>query len=135
MTPMSDAPKLPNETHDADAPDKQWTPVFSTGTDYEADMVRDRLDSAGLEAVIMSKRDRSFGVNVGDLAAVAVLVPASQAQEAKQILAEQIDDAALDRAAAEADPHAADAHSPEQEAMLDTGMDSIRLSPPDERDA
>lgn len=128
---MTDAPPPNTPTPDENFDEKQWTPVFSTGTDYEADLVRDRLDSAGFEAVIMSKRDRSFGVNVGDLAAVAVLVPADQLAEAKEVLATVVSDSELEAEAMSADPDAPDAHDRENEALLDTGLDHIRLSPPD----
>ena len=31
-----------------------WVVVFHSGTDYEADIVRDRLDDAGIPAVVLT---------------------------------------------------------------------------------
>ena len=112
-----------------------WVTVFSTGTDYEADLVRDRLDDGGVDAVILTRRDHAFNLNVGELANVAVLVPANQVEEAQQILTSaRISDAELERAALEADPDAPSAHDDEEQSMLDTGIDRIKLSRPRDDD-
>ena len=66
-----------------------WIAVFKTGRDYEAEVVRDRLDDAGLSAVIMSKRDSAFNLNVGSLSDIFVMVPPRDAAEARAILADQ----------------------------------------------
>ncbi len=87
---------------DSDAP---WVTVFETGTDYEAEIVRDRLDDAGIRAVIDTKRDHAFNLNVGDLAIVLVKVPEGDVAAARELLAsEPISDAELTRAALAADP-------------------------------
>jgi hypothetical protein len=114
---------------------QDWVTVFSTGTDYEADFVRDRLDENGLAAVILTQRDHAFNLNVGDLAAVHVLVRPEEEEAALAILREApLTDAELEEAAMGADIRAPDAHDAESEAMLDTGMDTLRLSAPDEDD-
>ncbi len=107
-----------------------WTIVFSAGTDYEADLVRDRLDDSGIPAIVMTKRDHSFNVNVGDLADVSVLVPRERVGEARDVLSQRITDEELERAAMSADPEAPDAHSPDNEARLDSGHDRIDFSKP-----
>ena len=111
-----------------------WVTVFSTGTDYEADLVRDRLDDGGVDAVILTRRDHAFNLNVGELANVAVLVPSEQVADAQRILTSaRISDAELERAALEADPDAPSAHDDEEQSLLDTGIDRIKLSgPPDD---
>ena len=77
-----------------------WIVVFKSGTDYEADIVRDRLDDAGLSAVVLTQRDHAFNLTLGDLAKVNVLVPPEQVDEAREILAsEPISDEELERAA------------------------------------
>lgn len=87
---------------DSDAP---WVTVFKTGTDYEAEIVRDRLDDAGIRAVIDTKRDHAFNLNVGDLAVVLVKVPVSDVAAAKELLeSAPISDAELTKAALAADP-------------------------------
>jgi hypothetical protein len=111
---------------------ENWTVVFSAGTDYEADLVRDRLDDAGVPAIVMTKRDHSFNVNVGDLADVSVLVPHEHVGEATEVLSQRITDEELERAAMSADPEAPDAHSPDNEARLDSGHNRVDFSKPDQ---
>ncbi len=111
---------------------ENWTVVFSAGTDYEADLVRDRLDDADVPAIVMTKRDHSFNVNVGDLADVSVLVPHEHVGEATEVLSQRITDEELERAAMSADPDAPDAHSPDNEARLDSGHERVDFSKPDQ---
>jgi hypothetical protein len=114
---------------------ENWVPIFNSGTDYEADLVRDRLDDNGIPAVVLTQRDHAFNLNVGDLAAVTVLVQPQHADDARAVLAQvPLTDEELESAAMAADPRAPDAHHAENEAMLDSGLDSIRLSVPDEDD-
>lgn len=112
-----------------------WLAVFAAATDYEADMVRDRLDDAGIPAVVFTQRDHAFNLNVGDLARTAVYVPPDRAGEAQALLAgAPISDSELDEAAMRADPVSPDAHTPDDESMLDSGIERISLSVPDEDD-
>ena len=105
-----------------------WIVIFRSGTDYEADLVRDRLDDAGIEAVILTQRDHAFNLTHGDLARVNVLVRPERVQEARDLLnSEPLTDEELEEAALAAQP-SADAHTPEEEAALDTGIEKIRLS-------
>ena len=114
---------------------EDWVVVFKTGTDYEGDLVRDRLDDAGVSAVVLTQRDHAFNLNVGDLAPVNVLVPPGQVDEARRILeSEPFTDSELNDAAMNADPNAPPAHDPRREAMLDSGSESISFSTPDDED-
>ncbi|PEN12990.1 hypothetical protein CRI94_13140 [Longibacter salinarum] len=112
---------------------ENWVPVFSTGTDYEADMVRDRLDDAGLPAVVLTKRDHAFNLNVGDLANVIVLVPPENVDEAREVMQQRLTDEELEKAAMSADPNAPDAHTPEEQSRLDSGHDRVDFSAPDDQ--
>ena len=119
---------MSNETY------QDWVVVFKSGTDYEADLVRDRLDDSGIPAVVLTKRDHAFNLNVGDLAQVHVLVPPDQVEAALALLDEApLTDAELEQAALSAVP-GPDAHTEEQEAMLDSGIESINLSAPDDEE-
>lgn len=110
-----------------------WVSAFQCSTDFEADMVRDRLDEAGIAAVVLTQRDHSFNLNVGDLSPVHVMVPPDAADAARALLGEaMISDADLEAAAMSADVMAPDAHDPEREAMLDSGLDTLSLSVPDD---
>ena len=112
---------------------EEWVAVYTSGTDYEADIVRDRLDDAGIPAIVYTKRDHAFNLNVGDLAEVAVLVPPSRAHDAREVLtSEPFTTEELDEAALTADPNAPPAHGPREEAMLDSGMEEINFSLPEE---
>lgn len=119
----------------ADTKYEDWIVVFKSGTDYEADIVRDRLDDAGISAVILTQRDHAFNLNVGDLSDVNVLVPPDQVDDAVALLESQpFDDDELNEAAMNADPHAPPAHDARREAMLDSGSESIGFSAPDEEE-
>ena len=85
-----------------------WLEVFQTGIDYEADLVRDRLDDAGLEAVIMRKKDQAFSLTHGSMSRIYVLVPPHHEEEALSILSsETVSDDELTAAALAADPESA----------------------------
>ena len=78
-----------------------WISVFESGVDYEAEMARDRLVDSGLSAVIMTKKDRAFGLMVGALSRIYVLVPPVEEEKARALLqdhlfsAEELTEAAL----------------------------------------
>ncbi len=112
---------------------EDWISVYRTGTDYEADLIRDRLDDAGISAVVFTQRDHAFNLNVGDLAPVNVMVPPDQVERARALLeSEPFTDEELDAAAMAANPDASPAHDPRREAALDSGIESINLSVPEE---
>lgn len=87
-------------------PEERWTTIFTTGYDYEAELVRDRLDDSGIPAVIYNKKDHAFNLTVGDLSRIAVNVPNEHAEAALALLAEEPTRAELDRAALERPPSA-----------------------------
>ncbi|MEM1042307.1 MAG: hypothetical protein AAGI91_06710 [Bacteroidota bacterium] len=112
---------------------QDWVSVFNTSTDYEADLVRDRLDAAGLAAVVLTQRDHSFNLNVGDMAAVRVMVRPEDVGAAQEVInAQPFTDAELTEAALSADPDAEDAYTADEEGMLDSGPDALRFSAPDD---
>jgi hypothetical protein len=114
---------------------REWVILYRSGTDYEADLVRDRLDDAGIPAVVLTQRDHAFNLTVGDMANVNVLVPPDRVAEAQQLLASApLSDEELERAALAANPDAPPAHDSDREVMLDTGNEEIHLSAPEEED-
>jgi len=114
---------------------EDWISIFRTGTDYEADLVRDRLDDSGIPAVVLTQRDHAFNLNVGDLADVHVLVPPQRVDEALQLLQNQLTDEELEEAALGADPDAPSANTPEEDSKLDSGHEHMNLSDvPDDED-
>ncbi len=113
---------------------ESWVPVFSSGTDYEADIVRDRLDDSGVPAVVLTQRDHAFNLNVSDLAEVNVMVPPDHVDTAREILERTLSDEELEEAAMAADPDAPDAHDPRDEGRLDSAYDRTDFSVPDDED-
>ncbi len=105
-----------------------WIPVFSTSTDYEADMARDRLDASGIPAVVLTKRDHAFNLNVGDLADVNVFVPPTREEEARAVLNEKLSDEELEEAAMNADPGVLDAEPSTPESSDSEAPDSSDAS-------
>ncbi|MCS3615035.1 DUF2007 domain-containing protein [Salinibacter ruber] len=111
---------------------EDWASVFRTSTDYEADLVRDRLDDSGIPAVVLTQRDHAFNLTVGDLASVHVMVPPEQADKAVSLLEEQLTDEELEAAALGADPDAPPANTPDQDSKLDSGHEHMDLRPPED---
>lgn len=112
-----------------------WVSAFHGSTDFEADIVRDRLDEAGIPAVVLTQRDHSFNLNVGDLAPVHVMVKPEDLDAARAVVAAPaVSDAELEAAALAADVMAPDAHTPAGEAMLDSGMESLSFDVPSDDD-
>ena len=86
-------------------PDETWEAVYTTGIDYDAELVCDRLRDADIPAVVMNKRDHAISVNMGDLAQIKVMVPADRLHAAKSLLSEQVlSDRELTEAALAANP-------------------------------
>lgn len=111
---------------------EEWVSVFRTGTDYEADLVRDRLDDSGVPAVVLTQRDHAFNLNVGDLAQVHVMVPPDRADEAVSLLEEELTTEELEEAALGADPDAPAANTPEEDSKLDSSHEHMNFDSPDE---
>ena len=65
---------------------KGWTVVFFSGTDYEAELVSNRLVDADIPAVVLSQRDHAWNLTHGYLAKVRVLVPDEYVAAASEIL-------------------------------------------------
>ena len=63
-----------------------WVSVFDSGTDYEAEMARDRLTDSGIHAVIMAKKDSSFKLTHGALSRIYVLVAPQFEVQANTVL-------------------------------------------------
>ena len=77
-----------------------WSVVFASGTDYEAELVRSRLEDADIPAVVLSQRDHAWNLNHGHLAKVRVLVQKELKEAAAELLgAPPVTDAELERIA------------------------------------
>ena len=67
---------------------KDWTCVFETGQDYEAEMMLNFLSDRNINAEILSKKDRAYSVTHSQLSMVYVYVPDAQADAAREAIKE-----------------------------------------------
>ncbi|MGM0546955.1 MAG: putative signal transducing protein [Bacteroidota bacterium] len=58
------------------------------GTEYEVEMAKNYLADQDIPSNILSKRDSSISVNVGEMALVYLYVPQEYEEDAKAALAE-----------------------------------------------
>lgn len=65
-----------------------WTCVYQTGADYDAELVKGYLESRDIQCNILNKRDRSYSLNVGDMAQIWLYVPDDQVNAARLALAD-----------------------------------------------
>lgn len=71
---------------------KDWACVMQRGTEYEVEMAKNYLADCDIPSNILSKRDSAYNFNIGDMAFVYLYVPQEFEQEAREVLAEWIDD-------------------------------------------
>lgn len=64
-----------------------WIVVYTTSLDYEAEMLKGNLESAGISAMILSQKDSSFPTP-GDLSIIKLLVKKEDAESAIAFLDE-----------------------------------------------
>jgi hypothetical protein len=61
--------------------------AYTTSTDYEADMIKANLEGAGINAVVFNQHDHVYFTNMGALALVNIMVPRSQLDESRDVIA------------------------------------------------
>ncbi len=68
-----------------------WAQVYSTGSEMEANLIRDNLDAEGIDAQVYTQTDRSFPFDLGEMSIVRVLVPVWEHAAALQRLQASMD--------------------------------------------
>jgi hypothetical protein len=69
-----------------------WAQIYTTSDDVEAQLIRENLEVEGIDARVLSQKDHNVvAVDLGDFAAVRVLVPAYDYIEASELLSEHTD--------------------------------------------
>ena len=63
-----------------------WAVVTTVSYDHQAELISDRLQTAGIENTILSQKDHVNVVWVGDLSEIKVLVPQEKLVEALAIV-------------------------------------------------
>ncbi len=59
--------------------------VYATDKSYEAEMLKTNLESANIDAIILSQKDQSFPTT-GDLSIIKILVKKTDAADAQMII-------------------------------------------------
>lgn len=68
-----------------------WAQIYTTSDTMEANLIRENLESEGIDATVFDQKDRSFNVDLGDLSPVRLLVPAYEWREAMSLLRSHMD--------------------------------------------
>lgn len=69
--------------------EKDWEVVFTSVKDYEIEMMRDNLESAGMETTVLSQMDRNFPAP-GDFSVIKLLVKKDDVKEALKFIEQVI---------------------------------------------
>jgi len=69
--------------------ESDWEVVFTSNKDYEVEMMKDNLESAGMEANILSQLDRNFPAP-GDFTVIKLLVKKNDVKEALKFIEQVI---------------------------------------------
>lgn len=65
--------------------EEEWIVVYTSDQEYEIQMLKDELESAGITATILSQKDRNFP-GYGDLSVVKLMVPKEDAANAAKFI-------------------------------------------------
>lgn len=67
--------------------EKDWVLIYTSGNEVEVEMLKDVLESAGLEASVLSQKDHNFPAP-GDLSVVKLMVRKSDVEAALNYIQE-----------------------------------------------
>ncbi len=67
--------------------EKDWQVIYTSSFDYEVEMLKDNLESAGITANILSQKDSNFPTP-GDLSVIKLLVKTEDAENALNFIEE-----------------------------------------------
>jgi hypothetical protein len=65
--------------------EEDWEVVYTSGQEYEIEMLKDNLDSAGIVSTILSQKDRNFPAP-GDFSVVKLIVRKEDAAAAREFI-------------------------------------------------
>jgi len=71
---------------------RQWSEIFSSSDPVETEIVRDLLESSGIEVVADSARISPYLVNIGDMSLTRLLVMDEDTEKANDMLKGMIDE-------------------------------------------
>jgi len=67
---------------------ENWVCIYETGTEYDANLAKNYLESREIDTRIISKRDSAFDLNIGDMALIYLYVTREQEEEALEAMRE-----------------------------------------------
>ncbi len=68
-----------------------WAQIYTTTSEFEAQLLRDNLTAEGFDVRIYSQKDRIFSVDLGELSIVRLLVPAWDYDRASEVIRTRMD--------------------------------------------
>jgi hypothetical protein len=77
---LVDKSELPVEYNEDD-----WSVVYTSGQEYEIDMLKDNLDGAGIASMVLDQKDRNFPAP-GDFSVIKLLVKKEDASAAMEFI-------------------------------------------------
>jgi hypothetical protein len=66
--------------------DKDWVNVFLTYDPLEAEMIKDLLESGGIDTVLRSSKVSPFPVNIGKIGEIKILVRTEDEEAARKLI-------------------------------------------------
>jgi hypothetical protein len=67
---------------------EKWVVVFTTYESFEAEIIKDLLESGGIPVIVRSSKVRPYPVNIGKMGEVKILVREEDKAEAERVIKE-----------------------------------------------
>jgi hypothetical protein len=71
--------------------DEDWSVVFVTCDTMEAEIIRDLLESGGIQVVLRSSKVSPYPVNVGKMGEIKILVKDEDKELAEKVISQDTD--------------------------------------------
>jgi len=71
--------------------DEDWSVVFVTCDTMEAEIIRDLLESGGIQVVLRSSKVSPYPVNVGKMGEIKILVRDEDKELAEKVISQETD--------------------------------------------
>jgi hypothetical protein len=69
----------------------RWAQIYTTTSEFEAQLILENLHAEGVDAQIFSQKDRIFSVDLGELSIVRLLVPVWEYAQALELMRTRMD--------------------------------------------
>jgi hypothetical protein len=71
--------------------DEDWSVVYVTYDTMESEIIKDLLESGGIQVVLRSSKVSPYPVNVGKMGEIKILVPDEHKELAEKVIREETD--------------------------------------------